>query len=304
MLADPRAAALVENFAGQWLFLRNLQSATAGRRRVPRLRRQLAAGDAARDGALVRARHARGPQRQRAADGRLHVRQRAIGEALRHTERLRQPLPSSARRRRRAPRAAGPREHLDGHVVPEPHVAGAARQVGARERARRAAAAAAAGRARRSRRTRLGKAARTLRERLAEHRANPVCATCHDVMDPIGLGLENFDAIGKWRTREPGGEIDAHGQLVDGTQIDGAAALREALTAESRAVRARVHGEAADVRARPRSRGSRHADGAPHRARGRRRRLPLLGARQRHREQRAVPHAPRADRRTRRGRTS
>ena len=51
-------------------------------------------------------------------------------------------------------------------------------------------------------------------------------------MDPIGLGLENFDAIGKWRTREPGGEIDAHGQLVDGTQIDGAAQLREAVTAD------------------------------------------------------------------------
>jgi hypothetical protein len=77
-----------------------------------------------------------------------------------------------------------------------------------------------------------GKAARTLRERLAEHRANPVCASCHDVMDPIGLGLENFDAVGKWRTREPGGDIDAHGQLVDGTPIDGAAALRKALTAD------------------------------------------------------------------------
>ena len=76
-----------------------------------------------------------------------------------------------------------------------------------------------------------GRVARTLRERLEEHRASPVCATCHDVMDPIGLGLENFDAVGKWRTREPGGEIDAHGQLADGTAIDGAAALREALSA-------------------------------------------------------------------------
>jgi hypothetical protein len=77
-----------------------------------------------------------------------------------------------------------------------------------------------------------GKEARTLRERLAEHRANPVCATCHDVMDPIGLGLENFDAVGQWRTKEPGGVIDAHGQLVDGTPINGAAELREALTAD------------------------------------------------------------------------
>jgi hypothetical protein len=75
-----------------------------------------------------------------------------------------------------------------------------------------------------------GHVARTLRERLAEHRGNPICATCHDVMDPIGLGLENFDAIGRWRTREPGGDVDARGQLADGTPIDGAPALREALT--------------------------------------------------------------------------
>jgi hypothetical protein len=77
-----------------------------------------------------------------------------------------------------------------------------------------------------------GHVARTLRERLEEHRANPVCATCHDVMDPIGLGLENFDAIGRWRTREPGGEVDTRGQLANGTPIDGAAELREALTAD------------------------------------------------------------------------
>ena len=78
----------------------------------------------------------------------------------------------------------------------------------------------------------VGKAARTLRERLAAHRNNPVCSTCHDIMDPIGLGLENFDAVGQWRTREPGGPIDAHGQLADGRQIDGAAALREAVTSD------------------------------------------------------------------------
>jgi hypothetical protein len=77
-----------------------------------------------------------------------------------------------------------------------------------------------------------GEVARTLRERLAAHRTNPVCATCHSVMDPIGLGLENFDAIGRWRTREPGGDIDASGQLADGTHIRGAAELREAVTAD------------------------------------------------------------------------
>jgi hypothetical protein len=77
-----------------------------------------------------------------------------------------------------------------------------------------------------------GKVPRSVRERLEAHRKNPVCSTCHSIMDPIGLGLENFDAIGQWRTREPGGAIDAHGQLADGRQIDSAAALREAVTSD------------------------------------------------------------------------
>jgi hypothetical protein len=77
-----------------------------------------------------------------------------------------------------------------------------------------------------------GQAAESVRSRLEEHRRNPVCATCHDVMDPIGLALENFDAIGQWRTHEPGGEVDASGELADGTKIDGPVALRKALTAD------------------------------------------------------------------------
>jgi hypothetical protein len=72
----------------------------------------------------------------------------------------------------------------------------------------------------------------TMRERMVEHRANPVCAGCHQMMDPIGLSLENFDAVGAWRDRENGGSsamIDASGTLLDGTQIAGPVALREAL---------------------------------------------------------------------------
>ena len=77
-----------------------------------------------------------------------------------------------------------------------------------------------------------GKEARSVRERLKAHRINPVCATCHDVMDPIGLALENFDAVGRWRTKEPGGVVDATGQLADGTPINGPISLRNALTAK------------------------------------------------------------------------
>ncbi len=69
----------------------------------------------------------------------------------------------------------------------------------------------------------------TVRERLEEHRKNPACATCHRVMDPLGFALDNFDAIGQWRTKEAGLPIDASGQLADGTKINGIADLRAAL---------------------------------------------------------------------------
>jgi hypothetical protein len=76
---------------------------------------------------------------------------------------------------------------------------------------------------------------RSVRESMELHRANPVCASCHRVLDPIGFALENFDAVGAWRTRDGGtlgDTIDASGQLVDGSKIDGAVALRQALVRE------------------------------------------------------------------------
>jgi mono/diheme cytochrome c family protein len=74
-----------------------------------------------------------------------------------------------------------------------------------------------------------GEQPKTLREQMAIHRANPTCATCHKVMDPVGFAMENFDVVGAWRTREPGGPIDASGQLADGRQIDGVVTLRNAI---------------------------------------------------------------------------
>jgi hypothetical protein len=69
----------------------------------------------------------------------------------------------------------------------------------------------------------------TMRARMEQHRANPACAACHKVMDPMGLALENFDAVGAWRTDDNGERVDASGQLTDGTKIDGVIGLREAL---------------------------------------------------------------------------
>jgi hypothetical protein len=74
-----------------------------------------------------------------------------------------------------------------------------------------------------------GAAATSVRERIEEHRANPVCAGCHKIMDPIGLALENFDGVGRWRAADSGFKIDASGQLVDGTPLDGPSSLRKAL---------------------------------------------------------------------------
>ncbi|MGE3511266.1 MAG: DUF1592 domain-containing protein [Vicinamibacterales bacterium] len=71
---------------------------------------------------------------------------------------------------------------------------------------------------------------RSMRERMVQHRANPVCASCHSRMDPLGFALENFDAVGRWRTAgESGASIDASGSLPDGTAFDGASGLRAAL---------------------------------------------------------------------------
>jgi hypothetical protein len=72
----------------------------------------------------------------------------------------------------------------------------------------------------------------TFRQKLEAHRANPACAGCHATMDPIGFALENFDAVGAWRDHEQGfgsARIDAGGRLADGTAVDGAVALREAI---------------------------------------------------------------------------
>jgi len=68
-----------------------------------------------------------------------------------------------------------------------------------------------------------------IREILEEHRKNPACATCHAVMDPLGFSLENFDATGEWRTKDHSGPIDPSGVLADGTKVDGPLALRQAL---------------------------------------------------------------------------
>jgi mono/diheme cytochrome c family protein len=73
----------------------------------------------------------------------------------------------------------------------------------------------------------------SVRERLETHRKSPACSACHAMMDPIGLSLENFDAVGVWRSTDRGALIDTTSELYDGTKIDGPVSLRHAILARS-----------------------------------------------------------------------
>lgn len=71
----------------------------------------------------------------------------------------------------------------------------------------------------------------SMREQMEQHRANPACATCHIRMDPLGFALENFDAVGRYRTEDDGVAVEASGALPDGTLVDGPRGLQNVLLA-------------------------------------------------------------------------
>jgi hypothetical protein len=71
-----------------------------------------------------------------------------------------------------------------------------------------------------------------LRQKMEQHRKNAICASCHARMDPIGFGLENYDAIGRWRSDDNGTPIDASGDLPDGKKFNGPMELKNILKAK------------------------------------------------------------------------
>jgi hypothetical protein len=228
MLADPKAGALVANFAGQWLHLRNVRSVLPNSDEFPDfddnlrqafrretellfesiLREDRSALDLLRaDYTFVNerlARHYEIPNVYGSRFRRVPVADDARRGLLGHGSVL--AVTSHAERTSPVLRGKWVLENLLGLPVPPPP-ADVPSLKGNEE----------------------GQKPRTLREQLAEHRASPVCASCHRVMDPVGFALENFDAVGAWRTKEPGGPIDASGQLADGTPIDGVVTLRKAI---------------------------------------------------------------------------
>ena len=133
--------------------------------------------------------------------------------------------------------------------------------------------------------------AATMREQLEAHRKNPTCASCHRRMDPLGFGLENFDAVGAWRTMDGKFPIDASGFLPDGDEFTGPEELRGILSETARRVRRGPHVQAADLRAWARPRALRHAHGEADRRPAAGAQLPVLGSRPGDRQQPAVPVA-------------
>ncbi|HJT90199.1 MAG TPA: DUF1592 domain-containing protein [Bryobacteraceae bacterium] len=231
MLADPRSRALAENFAGQWLQLRTLKSATPegviypdfddNLRQAFRTEAELFFGSMVRedrsildlldgDYTFVNERLAvhygipnvYGSQFRRVnLAGALDVRRGLLGKGA--------ILLATSVSDRTSPVQRGKWVLMNilGTVPPDPppNVPPLKEAAGG------------------------GTAEQTMRRRMELHRANPACASCHKMMDPIGFALENFDGIGKWRTTEFGQKVDASGNLTDGTPIDGVVALRQAL---------------------------------------------------------------------------
>ena len=232
MLADPKASALVENFAGQWLHLRNLDNINPNSDEFPDFDNNLRqafkretelffASIVNEDRSLLDlmtadytfvderlARHYGIPNVYGS-----HFRRVELGPELAARRGLLGKggiLMATSHADRTAPTLRGKwlLENLLGSPPPPPPANVPALEAEA------------------------GAAPKTIRERLTAHRANPACASCHEIMDPLGFALENFDAIGGWRTLEAGRPVDSRGAFTDGHAIDGAAELREALLSD------------------------------------------------------------------------
>jgi len=227
MLADPRAQSLVDNVAGQWLLLRQLESVSPATREFDgnlrwsfKRETELLFESILREDRSVidlidadytfvderLARHYGIPNIRGSRFRRVAVGDDARRGLLGHGSLL--TVTSAGNRTSPVKRGKWILENLLGAPVPLPPP-GVETNLEAKVTA--------------------GGAIPSLRQRLEQHRANPACASCHAVMDPIGFALENFDQIGTWREVDGGAPINASGRLVDGTPLDGPASLRQAL---------------------------------------------------------------------------
>ena len=228
MLADPKAEALTQNFAGQWLQLRNLRNFQPNTNIFPNFDDNLRQGFRKETELLFES----VLHENRSVLDLLTADYTFVDERLAQHYGIpnifgsrfrRVPVPDEARRgllgqgsilaltskaERTSPVVRGKwiLENLLGLTVPPPppNVPPLAAQAA-------------------------GEKPKTMREQMALHRANPVCAACHKTLDPIGFVMENFNAVGAWRDDDQGNPIDATAELPDGTQVNGVVEYREAL---------------------------------------------------------------------------
>jgi len=228
MLADPKASALVENFAGQWLRLRNVRNVSPNSDLFPdfddNLRQAFRRETELLFDSIVRqdrnvlelmtanytfvnerlARHYGIPGIYGSQFRRVSVTEPARQGLLGQGSFL--AVTSHAERTSPVLRGKWILENILGMPVPPPPP----NVPPLKERAN-------------------GDKPRTMREQMAEHRSNPACANCHKIMDSLGFALENFDAVGAWRSEEADAPIDASGELADGSHVNGVVELRAAL---------------------------------------------------------------------------
>jgi hypothetical protein len=228
MLADPRSRSLVSNFAGQWLHLRNLDSITPDLRLFPdfddnlrqafRQETELLFEGVVREDRsvldLLKSDHTFLNERLARHYGIPHVygshfRRVELGDGSMRGGLLRQgsvlTVTSYATRTSPVIRGKWILENILGTPTPPPPANVPALK------------------------DNTVSSALSVRERLAQHRADVACAGCHKLMDPVGFSLENFDAVGRWRTFEEGRPVDATGGLPDGTRFEGVTGLERAL---------------------------------------------------------------------------
>ena len=230
MLADAKADAIVDNFAGQWLYLRELENVqTEAKSFDENLRRSFRHETEMLFNAIIRedrslidlldadytfvderlARHygipnVKGSYFRRVALPADSPRRGLLGQGSVLT------VTSTATRTSPVSRGKWVLENLLGTPAPVPPP-GVETNLGGEEGAKTS----------------------SVRERLEAHRANPTCASCHKIMDPMGFALENFDLVGGWREFDGPSRIDSTGQLADGTPVQGPADLRRAVLSRS-----------------------------------------------------------------------
>ena len=228
MLRDPRSAALTDNFAGQWLFLRNLEHVRPDQHAYPDFDDELRAAFRTETELLFRsqvredrsvvdllnadytfvnarlARHYGIPNVYGSHFRRIVLSDKKRVGLLGHASIL--TVTSYANRTSPVLRGKWILENILGSPPPAPPA-----NVPALDEAKP------------------GTTYRSMRERMEQHRKNPACALCHSRIDPLGFAMENFDGIGQWRTQDGGSTIDTSGALPDGTKFNGPVELRDLL---------------------------------------------------------------------------